>query len=64
MESSWGAGTTSPSNDPIVHLLHRFTYGPTKDLVAEVNKVGADVWFEKQLDHLALPDTKVETYLA
>ena len=64
MESSWGSGATSPSTDPIVHLLHRFTYGPTKDLVAEVTKVGADAWFEKQLDHLTMPDTKVESYLA
>ena len=50
MESRWSAGATSPSSDPIIHLLHRFTYGPTKELVAEVNKIGADAWFEKQTD--------------
>ena len=64
MESSWGSGATSPSSDPITHLLHRFTYGPTKNLVSEVTKVGADVWFGNQLDHLALSDTKVENYCA
>ena len=64
MESKWSLGATSPSSDPIIHLLHRFTYGPTKDLVSEVTKLGADAWFEKQLDHLALSDTEVETYLA
>ena len=64
MESIWGVGATAPSKDPIIHLLHRFTYGPTKDLVSEVNKLGADEWFEKQLDPLSLPNTKVEEYLA
>ena len=59
MESSWNSGATAPSTDPIIHLLHRFTYGPTKKLVAEVNKLGADTWFEKQLDHLAISDTSI-----
>ena len=64
MESSWGSGATSPSTDPIIHLLHRFTYGPTKDLVSGVTKIGADAWFEKQLDHGALADTNNKRYLA
>jgi hypothetical protein len=64
MESSWGLGATAPSKDPIIHLLHRFTYGPTKDLVSEVNKIGADAWFEKQLDHLSLQNSNVESYIA
>ena len=64
MESIWGLGATAPSKDPIIHLLHRFTYGPTKDLVAEVNRIGADEWFDKQLDHRSLPNTKVEDYLS
>lgn len=64
MESIWGLGATSPSKDPTIHLLHRFTYGPTKDLVSEVNRISADEWFEKQLNHLLLPNTKVESYIA
>ncbi|MFM7873033.1 MAG: DUF1800 domain-containing protein [Actinomycetota bacterium] len=64
MESSWSSGATAPSTDPIIHLLHRFTYGPTKELVAEVNKLGADTWFEKQLDHLAISDTEVDSYIS
>ena len=64
MESIWGLGATAPSKDPVIHLLHRFTYGPTKDLVAEVNRIGADEWFDKQLDHRSLPNTKVEDYLS
>ena len=63
MESRWSAGATSPSSDPVIHLLHRFTYGPTKELVAEVNKIGADAWFEKQLDHLSISDSEVDAFL-
>ena len=63
MESVWGLGATAPSKDPIVHLLRRFTYGPTKDLVSEVSKIGADAWFEKQLDHLKISDTEVNFLL-
>jgi uncharacterized protein (DUF1800 family) len=64
MESKWGAGATSPSNDPIIHALHRFTYGPTKALVAEVKKVGLDSWFESQLNYLSIPDTEVQAYIS
>lgn len=64
MQSSWAAGATAPSSDPIVHLLQRFTYGPTKELFSEVNKIGADAWFEKQLDHLSISDSDVESYLS
>jgi len=66
MESRWSAGATSPSSDPVIHLLHRFTYGPTKELVAEVNKIGADAWFEKQLNHLSISQTtwQAEFYIS
>ena len=64
MESKWGAGATSPSDDPTIHALHRFTYGPTKALVTEVKKVGLDSWFESQLNHSSIPDTEVEAYIS
>ena len=64
VESSWSAGATAPATDPVIHLLHRFTYGPTKDLVAEVTKTGPDTWFEKQLDHLTIPNTELDSYFA
>ena len=64
MESRWSAGATSPSSDPIIHLLRRFTYGPTKELVLEVTKIGADAWIEKQLDHLSISDSEVDAFLA
>lgn len=64
MESSWAPGATAPSADPTIHVLHRFTYGPTRKLVAEVREVGVDAWFEKQLDHLSISDNEVDSYLA
>ena len=64
MDSRWALGATSPSTDPIIHLLHRFTYGPTKELISEVSSLGADTWFEQQLDHLSISDIEVDTYLA
>ncbi|TDQ06605.1 DUF1800 domain-containing protein [Pedobacter metabolipauper] len=32
------------------HLLSRFTYGPTKEAVDEVVKMGLEQWFQQQLD--------------
>ena len=64
MESKWGAGATSPSDDPIIHALHRFTYGPTKALISEVKKTGLDAWFESQLNHLSIPDTAVDEFIS
>ena len=64
MESKWGAGATSPSDDAVIHALHRFTYGPTKALVSEVKKIGLDTWFENQLNYLSIPDTEVEAFIS
>ena len=64
MQSSLAAGATAPSSDPVIHLLQRFTYGPTKKLVSEVNKIGADAWFEQQLDHLFISDRELDSYIA
>lgn len=64
MESKWGEGATSPSNDPIIHALHRFTYGPTQTLVTEVKRIGIDTWFENQLNYLSIPDTKVDAFIS
>ena len=64
MESKWGAGATSPSDDPVIHALHRFTYGPTKALVSDVKKIGLDTWFENQLNYSAIPDTEVDAFVS
>ena len=64
MESTWSSGATPPSNDSVIHLLKRFTFGPTQQLVTEVRKIGADTWFEKQLDYLSISDSNVDDFLA
>lgn len=64
MQSSWSAGATPPSQDSIVHLLHRFTYGPTSELISEVRGMGEEAWFENQLDHLTIDDKEVDKYLS
>ncbi|NBO79851.1 MAG: DUF1800 domain-containing protein [Actinobacteria bacterium] len=50
--------------DLALHLLRRFTYGSTIELLAEVRATGAGAWFEQQLDHLALPDVECDAILA
>lgn len=64
MQSTWTSGATPPSRDPVVHLLQRFTYGPTQQLVAEVRSVGIDAWFEGQLDHLSIADSEVDDFIS
>ncbi len=64
MLSTWSPGATAPSRDPVVHLLKRFTYGPTKELVTEVKKIGIDKWFDTQLDPGSINDSEVEEFLS
>ncbi len=40
----------SPSSDQaILHLLNRFTFGSTSDSIAAVRTLGMDTWFDQQL---------------
>ena len=64
MKSTWVEGATPPSKDLVAHILQRFTYGPTQQLLTDVRKVGVDNWFEKQLDHLSVSDSEVETFIS
>jgi hypothetical protein len=64
MKSTWVDGATPPSKDLVAHILHRFTYGPTQQLLTDVRKTGVDNWFEKQLDHLSISDSEVETFVS
>jgi uncharacterized protein (DUF1800 family) len=64
MQSSWAAGATAPSSDPIIHFLQRFTFGPTKKLLSEVREIGEDAWFEQQLNHLSVSDIEVNSFIA
>lgn len=64
MKSTWVEGATPPSKDLVTHILQRFTYGPTEQLLTDVRKTGVDNWFEKQLNHLSIPNTQVEAFLS
>ena len=47
------AKPTSPnllSRDPILHMLRRATFGPTRALVDAATKTGIDEWLEQQLN--------------
>jgi uncharacterized protein (DUF1800 family) len=62
--SEWKQGATAPSTELLIHILQRFTYGPTQRLVTEVRETGVDAWFEKQLDHLSISDTELDEFLS
>ena len=64
MKSTWVEGATPPSKDLVAHILQRFTYGPTQQLLTDVRKVGVDNWFEKQLDHLSVSDSEVDAFIS
>jgi uncharacterized protein (DUF1800 family) len=52
------------SDDRILHLLRRVTYGPRPGDVARVRAQGLDAWLERQLDPARLDEGAVERTLA
>ncbi|MGX6605859.1 DUF1800 domain-containing protein [Micromonosporaceae bacterium Da 78-11] len=42
--------------DPLLHVLRRATYGPTTASIAEIRKLGASAWLERQLKPASIPD--------
>jgi uncharacterized protein (DUF1800 family) len=55
------AGLVSP--DPLLHLLRRATYGPTPATEAEIRKLGATAWLERQLRPADIPDATCDAVL-
>ena len=59
---------TIPASDQrILHLLSRFTFGPTPDDIAAVRALGPhaiDLWFNRQLHPADLPDPVLKARLA
>jgi hypothetical protein len=45
-------------------MLNRFTFGPTPGQIEVVEKMGADVWFEQQLNPQSIPDPIVDKRLS
>jgi len=43
-------------SDPLLHLLRRATYGPTPASTAEIRRLGATAWLERQLKPAAIAD--------
>jgi len=57
--------TVSNAPDPrALHLLSRFSFGPTPEDLAMVRKTGVDAWFEQQLHPDRIPDEALNTRLA
>jgi len=55
------------SDERILHLLSRFTFGPTPDDIAAVRALGPhaiDLWFNQQLHPESLPDAALTARLA
>jgi uncharacterized protein (DUF1800 family) len=53
-----------PAEKRAIHLLNRFTFGPTEADLAEVKRLGVDGWFEAQLYPERIADTKLRARLA
>jgi len=55
--------TTPPPSDRILHVLRRFTYGPTPEMLAKARRLGLEAYLEEQLHPETIPDDEVETLL-
>ncbi|WP_236718491.1 DUF1800 domain-containing protein [Actinoplanes sp. TFC3] len=49
--------------DPLLHLLRRATYGPTPATVAEIRRLGAKGWLDRQLKPASIPDATADALL-
>jgi uncharacterized protein (DUF1800 family) len=50
--------------DPLLHLLRRATYGPTPASIAEIRRLGAPAWLERQLKPAAITDPVADALVA
>lgn len=55
--------TAVTSNDPLLHLLHRATWGPRPDDVAYARSLGYEAWLDEQLQPEQIDDSQVEARL-
>ncbi|MDQ2832272.1 MAG: DUF1800 domain-containing protein [Acidobacteriota bacterium] len=72
-QSLWGAArahrTASAakqiqSDERVLHVLNRFTFGPRAEDVHAVHTLGVERWFERQLNSASIDDSALETRLA
>ncbi len=59
-----GPKATMDSGQKVLHALNRFTFGPTPGGEAEVNRIGLNAWFERQLHPERITDTALAARLA
>jgi uncharacterized protein (DUF1800 family) len=50
--------------DPLLHLLRRATYGPTPAAVADIRRLGAAGWLDRQLKPASIPDATADGLVA
>ncbi|GAA3452750.1 DUF1800 domain-containing protein [Dactylosporangium matsuzakiense] len=55
MPKQYGVTAFTPA-DPVLHLLRRASFGPTVESEAELRKLGAPAWLERQLNPAAIDD--------
>ena len=59
-----GASTKQiQGQEPVLHALNRFTFGPRPGDVASVQAMGLKQWFERQLNPLSIDDSALEDRL-
>ncbi|ROP32179.1 DUF1800 domain-containing protein [Couchioplanes caeruleus] len=51
-------------DDPLLHLLRRATYGPTPAAIAEIRRLGAKAWLERQLKPASIGDRVADGLVA
>jgi hypothetical protein len=50
--------------DPLLHLLRRATYGPTPASIAEIRRLGAKAWLDRQLNPGSIADPVADGLVA
>ncbi|GAA1633336.1 DUF1800 domain-containing protein [Actinoplanes couchii] len=50
--------------DPLLHLLRRATFGPSPSSIAEIRKLGAAAWLERQLNPSKIDDRVADGLVA
>jgi uncharacterized protein (DUF1800 family) len=55
--------TAVTTADPLLHLLHRATWGPRPDDVAHARSLGCEAWLDEQLRPEQIDDSHLETRL-
>jgi uncharacterized protein (DUF1800 family) len=62
------AGEPAPAGllpaDPLLHLLRRATFGPSPASIAEIRRLGAKAWLDRQLAPSAIADKVAEGVVA